>query len=215
MAIVLEKTVFDDAGFPIVSWWEDRDIIGMGPRTRVWCYVTPDPTTGTLLFATTGSDRVGDSHNFRPWELLQGFGHKAARELYPEPHHRVVVETISNRLPLTGKLLIDHAVITTADFTDEKQSVPMHLNRAIASEHERALLHDELRRNFLQNRWAFVDANCARTAPFVWPAGKKPFVSPKAPALPLYYDWIGTTIAVAIVGLLAVFIAWFAGVLHF
>lgn len=214
MAIKLEKTELDDAGFPIVSWWEDRDVLAIGKPVRVWCYITPELETGTLLFATTGSVRAGDTHNFRSWELLQGFGHKTARELYHQPRDRLILDALASKMPMTGKYLIDHAVVTTADFADEKQSVPLHLNCGVASDHDRALLHDELRRNFIQERGRFVAKNCRRRTPFIWPDGKTPFSPPKAAALPRHYEWLATALAVACVGLLALAIAWFVGVIH-
>ena len=67
-------------------------------------------------------------------------------------YERVILETFRRKNSLTGIVLTDGAHVMLANFADERASVGMHINCASASPVEVALLHDRLRREFIDKR---------------------------------------------------------------
>ncbi|MFZ1110283.1 MAG: hypothetical protein WAN43_18285 [Rhodomicrobium sp.] len=173
-----------------MSWEEDRNLFapeGLGPA-RVACFIRPDEKTGVLQFVAAGSVRHGSFEEARPWERLHSFERSTAEHHYYEPGERALIDTVANKSKSgLGRLLAtDGAHVLLANFSDERRSVPMHLNCAEASPVEVSLLHDRLRREFIDRRGDFVREHCG--GEFVWPKDK-PFAVWNAPAPAVIPRW--------------------------
>jgi len=76
----------DDAGFPTVTWTEDRGVDSPqgGSRARVECRIMKDGATGELLFVARGTvrDPYGKFEEGKPWARLRGFSEHSAESLY-------------------------------------------------------------------------------------------------------------------------------------
>ncbi len=83
----------DEAHFPIVSWTESRGHRAAGGPgvVEVECRIMKD-ADGVLLFAVRGAKRRGLFLDARPWETLQGFSIRGARDLYETPNERALEE---------------------------------------------------------------------------------------------------------------------------
>ena len=159
MAIRFDTVTMDEQKLPVVSWEEDRNIFapeGIGPA-RVACFIRPDKESGELMFVAAGSVRHGDFEEARPWELLHSFEPTVADQHYRSAHERVILDTLGRKNSLTRIVLTDGAHVMLATFTDERASVGMHINCASASPVEVALLHDRLRREFIDKRHRLCD----------------------------------------------------------
>jgi len=205
MAIRFDKVTEDDQKLPVVSWEEDRNIFapeGIGPA-RVACFIRPDKESGKLMFVAAGSVRHGDFEEARPWELLHFFEPTVADQHYWSALWRVILDTLGRKNSLSRIVLTDGAHVMLATFTDERASVGMHLNCASASPVEVALLHDRLRREFIDKRHDYVSGCC--DGAFTWSKDKpgfKPFVLPKRAKLPAWADWLANAL---VAGILALF----------
>jgi hypothetical protein len=191
---------------------EDRNIFapeGIGPA-RVACFIRPDKESGELMFVAAGSVRHGEFEEARPWEILHSFEQAVADQLYPSAHERVILETLRRKNSVTGTLLTDGAHVMVANFADERASVGMHINCASAAPVEVVLLHDRLRREFIDKRHDFV-ADCCDGA-FIWEKDKpafKPFLLPKPVKLPAWADWLANALVAGILALFGFGFYWF------
>ncbi len=208
MAIRIDAITQDAQGLPVVSWEEDRNLFapdGIGPA-RVACYIRPDEKTGVLQFVAAGSVRHGDFEEARPWEVLHSFERSAAEQNYHVPAERALIDMVASKSKSgLGRLLAtDAAHVLLANFSDERRSVPMHLNCAEASPAEVGLLHDRLRREFIDRRGDIVRDICG--GEFVWPKDK-PFVVWTAPAPVVIPRWKARMVDLSIAAVLAL-IGW-------
>jgi len=205
MAIRFDTVTLDEQKLPVVCWEEDRNIFapeGIGPA-RVACFIRPDKESGKLMFVAAGSVRHGDFEEARPWELLHSFEPTVADQHYRSAHERVILDTLGKKNVLSRIVLTDGAHVMLATFADERASVGMHINCASAFPGEVALLHDRLRREFLDKRHHYVTGCCEGA--FIWPEDKpafKPFVLPKPVKLPAWADWLANAL---VAGILALF----------
>lgn len=172
MAIKRLTTTRDAVGFPVVEWTETR----RNGSARVKCFITRDPATDALLFATSGSLSTNGLYTQRPWEKLVGFRPTPARELYyTAADHRMneALRSIASQKFKTAALFItdDDSIVMLADIADECPSIPMHLNYALGTAVEIAELHSELYRCFIAQRQALVESLC--DGEYKWPAGKQ------------------------------------------
>jgi hypothetical protein len=76
----------DDAGFPVVTWTEDRGVDSpqSGSRARVECRIMKDGATGELLFVARGTvrDPYAKFEEGKPWARLRSFSVHSAESLY-------------------------------------------------------------------------------------------------------------------------------------
>ena len=208
MAIRIDAITQDAQGLPVVSWEEDRNLFapdGIGPA-RIACFIRPDEKTRVLQFVAAGSVRHGAFEEARPWQLLHSFERSTAEQHYYAPHERALIDTLANKSKSgLGRLLAnDGAHVLLANFSDERRSVPMHLNCAEASPAEVVLLHDLLLREFIDRRGDIVREHCG--SEFVWPPGK-PFIVWKAPAPAVVPRWKARMVDLSIAAILAL-IGW-------
>ena len=122
------------------------------------------------MFVAAGSVRHGEFEEARPWELLHSFEQTVADQIYPSAHERVILDTLGRKNSMTRIVLTDGAHVMLANFADERTSVGMHINCASASPVEVALLHDRLRREFIDKRHHYVTDCC--DGAFIWPEGQ-------------------------------------------
>ena len=199
-----------------MSWVEDRNIFapeGVGP-SRVACFIRPDKESGKLMFVAAGSVRGsvrhGEFEEARPWELLHSFEQTVADQIYPSAHERVILDTLRRKNSMTGIALTDGAHVLVANFADERASVGMHINCASASPIEVALLHDRLRREFIDKRHNYVIDFC--DGAFIWPEDKpafKPFALPDPVKLPAWADRLANALVAGIFALFGLGFYWF------
>jgi len=212
MAIRFDAVTMDEQKLPVVSWEEDRNIFapeGIGPA-RVACFIRPDKESGELMFVAAGSVRHGAFEEARPWELLHSFEPTVADQHYRSAHERVILDTVGRKNSLTRIVLTDGAHVMLATFDDERASVGMHINCASASPVDVALLHDRLRREFMDKRHHYVTGCCEGA--FVWPKDKPafiPFVLPKPAKLPAWADWLANALVAGILALFGFGFYWF------
>jgi hypothetical protein len=193
MAMTIKSTRYDNAGFPVVEWTEDRN--SHAPNSPSWfssrvtiaCFITRDEVTGELLFATNGSPQQGLVYQRRPWKHLAGFHAEAARGLYYTHEelrqHELTRQAFTAMRPkdgnpvvgvlLAGMITDDDSIVMLAEFdhNDRHASVPMHLNYATATQIQVAELHDRLHQAFIVSRDAYVHELC--DGEYLWPAGKE------------------------------------------
>lgn len=212
MAIRLDPPKVDAQGLPIVSWEEDRNLFsldGSGPA-RVTCFLRPD-AAGVLQFVAVGPVRHGAFEEARPWEFLHSFASSSADQHYYSATDRALRDLLASKSKsgVARLLMTDAAHVVLANFADERSSVPMHLNCADATPVEVGLLHDRLRREFLDRRVDLVLERC--DGGFVWPLNK-PFEAYKpeqsAPPVP-WKGWMENAGVMLLVGLI------FAGIIYF
>ena len=212
MAIRFDTVTMDEQKLPVVSWEEDRNIFapeGIGPA-RVACFIRPDKESGELMFVAAGSVRHGEFEEARPWELLHSFEQTLADQHYLSAHERVILDTVKRKNSLTNIVLTDGAHVMLANFADERASVGMHINCASASPVEVALLHDRLRREFIDKRHDYVTDCC--DGAFIWPEDKpafKPFALPEPVKLPAWADWLANAVVAGILALFGFGFYWF------
>lgn len=212
MAIRFDTVTMDEQKLPVVSWEEDRNIFapeGIGPA-RVACFIRPDKESGVLMFVAAGSVRHGDFEEARPWELLLKFEQTVADQHYGSALWHAILEMFRRKNSVNGIVLTDGAHVMLATFADERASVGMHLNCASASPVEVALLHDRLRREFMDKRHNYVTDYC--DGAFIWPKDKpafKPFVLPKPVKLPAWADWLANGLVAGILALFGFGFYWF------
>ena len=213
MTIRIDAVTKDAQGLPVVSWVEDRNIFAPqgGGQARVTCFIRPDEKTGTLQFVATGSVRHGAFEEARPWELLQSFAISSADQHYYSATDRVLRDVLASKSKSGAArlLMTDGAHVLLANFADERASMPMHLNCADATPVEVGLLHDWLRREFVDRRVDLVLERCDGT--FLWPRDKafeayRPEQS--APPEP-WKGWIENAGVILLVGLII------AGIIYF
>ena len=156
----------DAAGFPVVSWTEDRNLSSPEAmsRARVECRIMKHPDTGMLLFVARGSVRHGAFEEGKPWERLRGFSKHTAESLYYtrkelELRHHFQNKGIGSKLAMT-----DSAQVLLAEFVDD---TPLHINCADATPVDIDRLHLMLAREFVGNQHMLV-GNLCRIA-FEWP----------------------------------------------
>jgi len=212
MGIRFDTITEDEQKLPVVSWEEDRNIFapeGIGPA-RVACFIRPHKESGELMFVAAGSVRHGEFEEARPWELLHSFEQKVADQIYPSPHERVILDMLKRKNSMTGIALTDGAHVLLANFTDERASVGMHINCASAPPVEVALLHDRLRREFIDKRHNYV-IDCCDGA-FIWPEDKPAFKSfslPEPVKLPAWADRLANALVAGIFAVFGFGIYWF------
>jgi hypothetical protein len=204
MAIKLEPKAADVQGLPVVSWKEDRNQFapgGPGPA-RMACFIRPDEH-GVLQFVSVGL-RHGAFEEARPWQTLTGFEVSSADKLHYSAGDRAILDMLASKSKSgVGRLLTtDGAVVILANFADERRSVPMHLNRAVCAPVEAAMLHDQLRLEFLDRRMNLVADQCDGN--YVWPKDRpfdihKPIVSA---SVPWWLRRLGDVFVVIILGLI-------------
>ena len=156
----------DAAGFPGVSWSEDRNIASPEAmrRARVECRIMKDAASGTLMFVARGTVRHGTFEEGKPWQHLRGFSNASADGLY------YTKEQLEARQHLAGKslggrvALSDSAQVLRAEFDDD---TPLHVNCATAPPVDIERLHLALTREFVGNRSILADSIC-RDA-YRWP----------------------------------------------
>ncbi len=156
----------DAAGFPVVSWCEDRNIASPEAmrRARVECRIMKDATSGILLFVARGTVRHGSFEEGKPWEHLRGFSNHSADGLYYTKEELDVRQHLGGK-SIGGKVaLSDSAQVLLAEFVDD---TPLHVNCATASPVEIGHLHVALTREFVGNQHILVGTIC-RDA-FQWP----------------------------------------------
>ncbi|MGA9548527.1 MAG: hypothetical protein WBS14_12740, partial [Rhodomicrobium sp.] len=172
MAVRFDTVTMDEQKLPVVCWEDDRNIFapeGFGPA-RVACFIRPDKESGELMFVAAGSVRHGDFEEARPWELLLSFEQTVADQHYWSAQGRVILETLRRKNTLSRIVLTDGAHVMLATFADLRKSVGMHINCASASPVEVALLHDRLRREFIDKRHHYVTDCC--DGDFIWEKDK-------------------------------------------
>ncbi len=212
MGIRFDTITEDEQKLPVVSWEEDRNIFapeGIGPA-RVACFIRPDQESGELMFVAAGSVRHGEFEEARPWELLHSFEQTVADQIYPSAHERVILDTLGRKNSMTRIVLTDGAHVMLANFADERTSVGMHINCASASPVEVALLHDRLRREFIDKRHHYVTDCC--DGAFIWPEDKPAFKSfslPEPVKLPAWADWLANAVVAGILALSGFGFYWF------
>jgi hypothetical protein len=206
----------DAAGFPVVSWSEDRNSASPEAmrRARVECRIMKDAVTGVLLFVARGTVRHGAFEEGKPWEHLRGFSNRAADGLYYtkeqlEARQHLGSKSIGGRVALS-----DGAQVLTAEFVDD---TPLHVNCATASPVDIERLHVALTREFVGNQHILV-GNLCRDA-FQWPvdddrvmtydpARKPPVSQTSARVLSETLGWIA---ALALIGGIAFLLVWWLG----
>jgi hypothetical protein len=145
----------DAAGFPVVSWFEDRNIASPEAmrRARVECRIMKDAATGVLLFVARGTVRHGTFEEGKPWERLRGFSNHSADGLYYtkgqlEARQHLGSKSIGGRMVLS-----DSAQVLLAEFEDD---TALHVNCATASPVDVENLHVALTREFVGNRHILI-----------------------------------------------------------
>jgi hypothetical protein len=141
-------------GLPWLMWDEDRP---SGSKKRVACAIYG---SDELMFKTSGSMLSDPVYRERPWEKLIGFRAVPARDLYYSGMEKRIEEELKRNGVLFRLLLPDDAVVMTAEFADDRPSLPMHLNYGVGTPVEVAELHDALYQRFIGERKAIVDAVC-------------------------------------------------------
>ena len=133
-----------------------------------------------------------------------------ADQHYLSAHERVILDTVKRKNSLTRIVLTDGAHVMLATFTDDRASVGMHINCASASPVEVALLHNRLRREFIDKRHDYVTDCC--DGAFIWPEDKpafKPFALPEPVKLPAWADWLANAVVAGILALSGFGFYWF------
>lgn len=160
----------DAAGFPVVSWMEDRDAFspeGVG-RARVECRIMKDGKTGELLFVARGTvrDPHGKFEEGKPWARISGFSKHSAENLYRTKSESEFWRHVTSKNPLTKAALCDGALVLLAEFEDD---APIHINCADTPQNDIDRLHAALVREFMANQWALVGTLSGNL--FKWPLG--------------------------------------------
>jgi hypothetical protein len=158
----------DSAGFPIVTWTEDRNLASPEAmrRARVECRIMKDKDTGDLLFVARGTVRHGSFEEGRPWERLRAFSTQAADLLYSTKAQLVLREHLASKGVGTKMGLTDGAHVLLAEFFND---TALHINCAGATPVEVDRLHLELTRAFIGKRDDLVGRICS--VAFEWPLG--------------------------------------------
>lgn len=171
---------WDEAGFPVVTWREDRNLHGPEPyeQAPVGCRIMragkgiAGITEGSLMFVACGSVRDGRFEEGKPWEHLSGFAIKTAEMFVAPGEHglfETVMETIKSPLARAAvrKHARDQALVIEAQFGPFAD--PIYVNCAHASRSEVNKLHALLVRQFVAGRGSYTaQVNRGR---FVWPQG--------------------------------------------
>lgn len=150
-----DPNAFDDWGFPLAKWTEDRKF----SKETVVCFIT-EGTDGTLLFASTGGLPTDLIYRQRPWEKLIAFKPVPAAELYNSGIDRRLQHEFANRNALLRVLVPNDTIVMTAEFADDHSSIPMHLNCGKGTGLEIAELHNVLQRRFINQRQHLIDTIC-------------------------------------------------------
>ena len=205
MAIRLDPEQTDAQGLPVVTWEEDRNLFapeGPGPA-RVACFVRPDAETGVLQFVASGSVRHGSFEEARPWEALKSFEKASADQLYSSASDRAALDMLASKSGAGRVLAADGALIMLANFADERASVATHLNCAVTTLSDMALLHDRLQREFIGKRLHLVNELCG--GKFVWPKDKA-FVAHEPPAQAVMPRWKARLVDLSIAAMLGLIV---------
>jgi hypothetical protein len=206
MPIRLDPLGADDQGFPVVTWEEDRNLFApdaISPA-RVACFIRPD-AAGALQFVSSGPVRHGAFEEARPWEKLVSFTVEKAEQLYVSSSERALLDSLASKSKSgAGRLLAaDGSFVILANFADERRSVPMHLNCAECAPVEAAMLHDRLRRQFIDRRMEVLNEKCG--GEYVWK--KQPFVAYEPSVTKFAPRWQARLIDVSLVLMLGL-IGW-------
>jgi hypothetical protein len=209
----------DSAGFPIVAWTEDRNLLSPQAmrRARVECRIMKDAKSGALLFVARGTVRHGSFEEGRSWDRLRGFSTHAADGLYYTKKQLELRQHAGSKSAGSKLALIDNAQILLAEFVDE---TPLHINCADAPPVDIDRLHVALTREFVRNQHELVGTLC-RVA-FHWPAEDDrvptyhptPPVAPRGRRLRFFGEAIGWIVAIALVAAAGGFLLWALGVVH-
>jgi hypothetical protein len=209
----------DDAGFPKVTWTEDRNLASPEAmrRARVECRIMKEATTGILLFAARGNVRHGPFEEAKAWEKLTGFSQPTADELYYtkkqlEFRHYFASKSIGAKLALT-----DNAHVLRAEFAED---TALHINCADATPVDIDRLRVALTQKFILSRNALVSNICHGL--YEWPVTDDKVMT-YDPARPgwgdhlkrgFLFEALGWIVAVAVVAGLAALLFWELGVFH-
>jgi hypothetical protein len=160
----------DDAGFPVVTWTEDRGVDSPqgGGRARVECRIMKHGPTGELLFVARGTvrDPYGKFEEGKSWARLRGFSVHSAESLYRTKGEIVLRQHLGSKNAMMKWALSDSAVVALAEFLDDRA---IHINCADASQNDMDWLHATLVREFVTNQPVLV-GKLSRNG-FTWPVG--------------------------------------------
>jgi hypothetical protein len=208
----------DAAGFPVVSWFEDRNIASPEAmrRARVECRIMKDAATGVLLFVARGTVRHGTFEEGKPWERLRGFSNHSADGLYYTKEQLEVRQHLGSK-SIGGRMALgDSAQVLLAEFVDD---TALHVNCATASPVDLEHLHVALTREFVGNQHILVGSLCQDS--FQWPVDDERVMtydparkSPDHSQSPrLISEALGWIVALALVGGAAFFLLRAAGLI--
>jgi hypothetical protein len=209
----------DAAGFPVVTWKEDRNFASPEAmkRARVECRIMKSATTGALLFVARGTVRQGSFEEGKPWERLNGFSQPTADQLYYtkkqlELRHHFAGKGVGAKLGAS-----DSAHVLLAEFRDD---TALHVNCADASPVDIDRLRVTLTREFVINREELVGDICHGL--YQWPVTDEKIMT-YDPARPipglqgrtkLLLEALGWIVALSIVAALAIAFLLALGVFH-
>lgn len=187
--IAFDEVTKDAQELPVVSWVEDRNLFGGGSRKRIACFIAPD-SEGVLQFCCGGQKR--------PWAALKSFALSTAEREYYDQNERMAMEYLRGKSKIGGPIAHDNAHVIVAQFADERASVPMPLNRAIAKPLEIAELHNRLRVAFIAGR--------GQIAAKRWQGDFTAFAVSRAQ--PAWVDWAANVVAACVLGLMGFGFYW-------
>lgn len=156
----------DAAGFPIVTWTEQRgpgSPAGSG-EVRMECRIAKDAATGELMFVARGRMARRPFEAGRPWASLISFGYHPALQRYLTPQAQAMRDHLLSKTK-AGKILAGDggkallAEVSRDDYFDV--SCPE------AAQPDLDRLHLVLTREFVAKREALVDERC--TIAYLWP----------------------------------------------
>ena len=187
--IAFDEVTQDAQGLPVVSWIEDRNLHAGAGHVRVACHIEPD-AQGVLQFCCGGQKR--------PWSALRSFALSTAEREYYDQNERMLLKYLGEKSKTGGPYMQDTAHVIVAQFADERASVPMLLNRAVARPLEIAELHNRLRVAFIAGR--------GQIAAKRWQGDFTAFAVSKAQAV--WIDWAANALVAGFFALCAFGFYW-------
>lgn len=195
MGIKIEWETVDSNGFPMVSWKEDRNLVGGAGYRRIMCFIWLG-ANGVLQFASSRRKWFQTKAEMRPWESLVSFSIESSDQIYYSGTDHAL-RNFSGSSKELGRsiqvLLADGAYVISANFSDDHPSLPMYLTRANCTQAQARELHDRLLREFIAKREGYVRE--INQGEYVW-KGKYPTFgvrnnagSKRDPIIP-WYGWV-------------------------
>ena len=156
MEVLVTGKEYDQVGFPMAEWFEDKN-----DRKEVHCtaYITLGPSQ-ELYFASDGGAIGGAMYRMRPWKNLVGFRLAKASELYNSNLEQRAQQELMRQHFFFRALFGSDAVVMLADVADDYGSVPMHLSYGTGTPVQFSALHSLLHRRFILQREEFVNRVC-------------------------------------------------------